>query len=272
MTNNSPRLTVIIPAYNEAENIEAGSLAKVAGFLALQDYSWEALIVDDGSEDETATLAEAFAAEHGEFRVIRNPHRGKAYTVITGLLNGRGEVLLFTDMDQATPISETAKVLPWFDNGYDVVFGSRGTVRQDAPRWRLFMSNAQIVLRDAVLGIKGVTDTQCGFKAFRREAAHNIIKRLSLYGHVAQNVHGSSVTSGFDVEMLFVAQKLGYKLREVEVEWSYRRTRRVNLLKDSFRGVRDLVQIRQADHRGAYNKVREIDLSTQEHNFNKDRA
>jgi dolichyl-phosphate beta-glucosyltransferase len=249
----SPFLSVVIPAYNEEPNIRAGSLDKVARYLAAQDYSYEVLVVDDGSEDQTAALTEDFAQRHAGFRVVRNPHRGKAYAVASGMLAAQGEVILFSDMDQATPIGEAASLLPWFDQGYDVVIGSRGTVRRNAPWWRKFMSHGQIVLRNFILGFRGITDTQCGFKAFRRQAVEAIFSRLNLYGQqVDQEVKGATVTSGFDVEVLFVARKLGYRIKEVPVEWDYQHTRRVNLLKDSLRGVRDLLRIRLADLRGAY--------------------
>lgn len=249
----NPFLSIVIPAYNEASNIRAGSLAKVARYLAAQSYTCEVLVVDDGSEDETAALAEDFAGRHSGFLVIRAPHRGKAPAIATGMLAAQGQVILFSDMDQATPIGEVAKLLPWFDQGYDVVIGSRGTVRRNAPWWRKFMSRGQIFLRSLILGFRGITDTQCGFKAFRRQAVEPILSRLNLYGQEAdKEVQGATVTSGFDVEMLFVAQKLGYRIKEVPVVWDYQSTRRVNLLRDSLRGVRDLLHIRLADLQGAY--------------------
>jgi glycosyltransferase involved in cell wall biosynthesis len=253
-----PFLSVVIPAYNEVTNIRAGSLDKVARYLVAQDYPYEVLVVDDGSEDETATLAEAFVRQHAGFRVIRAPHRGKAPTIATGMLAAQGEIVLFCDMDQATPIEETSRLLPWFAQGYDVVIGSRGTLRLNAPWWRKLMSRSQIVLRSLILGFRRITDTQCGFKALRREAIEPILSRLSLYGErVDKEVKGATVTSGFDVEMLFVAQKLGYRIKEVRVEWDYQSTRRVNLVRDSVRGVCDLLRIRLADLRGAYAADRE---------------
>jgi len=251
-----PFLSVVIPAYNERDNIRAGALSTVADYLSAQSYTYEVVVVDDGSEDDTAALAEAFAASHERFRVARNPHRGKAHTVIAGMMTATGCIVLFSDMDQATPITETASVLPWFDKGFDVVIGSRGTERRNAPLWRKIMSRSQIILRNVILGFRGITDTQCGFKAFRREAVQAIVPRLSLYGGALDGpVKGAAVTSGFDVEMLFVARKLGYRIKEVPVAWDYRHTRRVNLLKDSLRGVRDLLRIRFADWRGAYDQA-----------------
>jgi len=158
-------------------------------------------------------------------------------------------------MDQATPISETAKLLTWYDTGFDVVIGSRGTYRRNAPWWRKVMSRSQIVLRNVILGFKDITDTQCGFKSFRGSAVGPILDHLHLYNLSQQEqVEGATVTAGFDVEMLFVAQKLGYKVKEVPVDWDYRHSRRVNLLKDSLRGVRELIEIRAADMKGAYSE------------------
>ena len=254
-----PHLSVVIPAYNETANIRQGSLDKVADYLTAQSYVSEVLVVDDGSEDETALLAEDFARQRLNFRVLRNPHRGKAYTVATGMLAAQGNIVLFSDMDQATPIGEAAKLLTCFDQGYDVAIGSRGTARRNAPLWRKFMSSSQIVLRNVILGFHDITDTQCGFKAFRREAASAILNSLHLYRQTsADGAKGAMVTSGFDVELLFVARKLGYKVKEVRVEWDYQRTRRVNLLKDSVRGLNDLISIRLADLGGAYNHYRNM--------------
>lgn len=251
----NPFLSIVIPAYNETTNIKRAALDKVADCLARQRYSYEVLIVDDGSEDGTASLAESFARTRPGFRLIRNAHHGKAYAVVTGMSAAQGEFVLFSDMDQATPIGESARLLPWFEQGYDVVIGSRGAARRNATLWRKAMSRSQIVLRDLILGFHDLTDTQCGFKAFRREAVRAILDSLHLYrSQTNGRTQGAMVTSGFDVELLFVAQKLGYRVREVPVEWDYQRTRRVNLLKDSVRGLRDLVAIRLADAQGMYKK------------------
>jgi dolichyl-phosphate beta-glucosyltransferase len=253
VTAVAPFLSVVIPAYNEVTNIQARALHKVADYLNAQGYTYEVLVVDDGSQDQTAALAEDFAGRTACFRVIRNPHRGKAHAVATGMLAAQGEIVLFSDMDQATPIGEMSHLLPWFDRGYDVVIGSRGTRRRNAPWWRRLMSRSQIILRNVILGFRDITDTQCGFKAFRRASAEASLSRLSIYAQATdQEIKGARVTSGFDVELLFVAKKLGYRIKEVPVEWDYQRSRRVNLLKDSLRGLGDLLRIRLADLRGAY--------------------
>ncbi len=248
-----PFLSVVIPAYNESENIRDGALDKVVAYLLGRGLSHELLVVDDGSEDETAALADAYAATHPGVRVLRNPHHGKAHTVVTGLLAAAGEIILFTDMDQATPIGEVERLLPWFDRGYDLVIGSRGNVRRNAPLSRRLMSRGQVVLRDVILDLGPIADTQCGFKAFRREPIRRVVEHLRVYDpRHEEAIEGAAVTAGFDVELLFVATKLGYQVKEVPVEWDYQLTRRVSLLRDSLRGIRDLLRIRVADWRGAY--------------------
>ena len=249
----APYLSVVIPAFNEETNLLGGALQKVAAYLDQQPYLYEALVVDDGSEDATAALVEGFVSQHPRFRLLRNPHRGKAHTVISGVLAAEGQIVLFTDMDQATPIAEVAALLPWFEQGYDVVFGSRGTVRRGAPWWRQLMSRAMIVLRGLIVGLPNITDTQCGFKAFRREAAREIFAHMHLYAPgQGQEVRGAVVAAGFDVETLFVARKLGYRIREVPVTWDYARTRRVSFWRDSVRSLRDLGRIRLNDLLGRY--------------------
>ncbi len=250
------RLSVVIPAYNEAGNLKAGALNTVDAYLSEQHFGSEVIVVDDGSTDETAALVEAFALEHTRFRLMRNPHRGKAFAVSTGMRAAAGEIVLFTDMDQATPIAEAELILPWFERGYDIVIGSRGTYRRNAPVWRKAMSRGQMLLRNVILGFNEITDTQCGFKAFRAAAVAPILDHLHFYKPVeTAQVTGAKVTAGFDVELLFVAKRLGFKVREVPVEWDYQHSRRVNLLRDSVRGVLELIQIRLADLRGAYRRA-----------------
>ncbi|MBP7599775.1 MAG: glycosyltransferase [Thermoflexales bacterium] len=250
-----PRLSLVIPAFNEAGNLERGALDTVEAYLAAQPYDSEVIVVDDGSADSTAALIEAYVHAHARFRLIRNPHRGKAYAVSTGMLAAQGEIVLFSDMDQATPLSEVELVLPWFERGYDVVIGSRGTYRRNAPFWRLVMSRGQMILRNIILGFSEITDTQCGFKAFRGSAVGPILDHLHFYKNSeAHETVGAKVTAGFDVELLFVAKRLGYKVREVPVAWDYQHSRRVNLVRDSLRGVMELGQIRLADLRGAYRR------------------
>ncbi len=243
-------LSVVIPAYNEETNIRLGALDKVSRYFERVSYSWEVIVVDDGSTDATRQLLAEFATNRG-FTVIENPHQGKAATVITGMLAAHGGIVLFSDLDQAAPIRELEKLLPWFDKGYDVVIGSRNATRAGAPLTRLLMARGFMMLRSLLLGLKGIKDTQCGFKAFRREIAQDLFQRLKLYGK-RQQVSGSMVTAGFDIEVLFLARKSGYKIKEVPIEWHYVETRRINPLKDSWQGLMDIVNIRLNAWKGLY--------------------
>lgn len=245
-----PFLSVVIPAYNEEMNIRLGALDRVSRYLERVAYSWEVIVVDDGSTDATRRLLGEFRSNKG-FTVIENPHQGKAATVITGMLAARGAIVLFTDLDQAAPIREVEKLLPWFEKGYEVVIGSRSDRREGAPMLRLLMARGFMMLRTIMLGLGGIRDTQCGFKAFRRDIAHDIFGRLKLYG-TGHRVSGSMVTAGFDIEVLFLARKLGYRIQEVPIEWHYVETRRVNPLKDSWQALLDILKIRLNAWRGWY--------------------
>lgn len=246
-----PFLSVVIPAYNEETNIRLGALEKVARFMDGLSYSWEVLLVDDGSADGTKGLLEEFALVNHGFRVIRSTHQGKALTVVAGVLAAKGGIVLFTDLDQATPIGEVEKLLPWFKKGFDVVIGSRSNRREGAPFTRRVMARGFMVLRSIFLGLHGITDTQCGFKAFRENVARDIFGRLKLYSE-HREVEGSMVTAGFDIEVLFLARKSGYTIKEVPVEWHYVETRRVSPIKDSWQGLVDILRIRINAWRGIY--------------------
>lgn len=246
-----PFLSVVIPAYNEETNIRLGAFDKVARYLDGQQYGWEVIVVDDGSSDNTSQLAEEFIEHNNRFSIVKNPHQGKAATVMTGMMQAKGEIVLFSDLDQATPLKEIEKLLPWFDRGFDVVIGSRKGKREGAPLLRRFMARGFMLLRTIVLGLKGISDTQCGFKAFRKDVARDIFQHLSLYGK-QRTVTGSMVTAGFDIEVLFLAKVLGYKIKEIPVEWHYVETRRVSPIKDSWEGLMDIVHIRINAWKGIY--------------------
>lgn len=242
-------LSIVIPAYNEALAIHAGKLNRVSAWLAAQTFEAELIVVDDGSQDDTAQLAQMIAD-----KVIRIPHAGKAAAIVAGIQQSKGEIILFTDMDQATPISEAPKLLKAISQSADVAIGSRGLVRPGAPVSRYILSWGQVALRTVLLGLR-IADTQCGFKAITRTAAQDVLDHLYIYHpERALVIKGPSVTSGFDVEFLFVARRLGYCIREMPVVWNYQETRRVSLLKDTLRGIRDLLNILIADLGGNYPK------------------
>jgi len=243
-------LTIVIPCYNEERNLRLGALEKVSNFLKKKNYSWNVLIVDDGSKDESKRLIKEFIADNPGFRLLENSHQGKALTVISGMLSTEGDFILFTDLDQATPISEIDNLLPFTKKGYDVVIGSRNNKRRGAPLLRLAMARGFMLLRNLILDLK-IKDTQCGFKLFSKKTAHDVLKKISIYKG-RHEVSGATVTAGFDVEVLYVAQKLGYKIQEVPVEWHYQETRRINPLKDSLQGFKDLLNIRLNSIKGIY--------------------
>lgn len=243
-------LSVVIPAYNEVSNLKDGVLNQVYKYLKKQKYSWEVLIVNDGSIDDTSKLALSFTKKHKNFYLYNEPHRGKAGTVIAGMLKARGEIVLFTDMDQATPLDQLEKFLPEFQNGADVVIGSRSG-REGAPIVRRIMAFGFSILRYLILRLP-FKDTQCGFKAFRKEAARQIFKRMQIFRN-NQQIKGPAVKAGFDLELLYIARKLSFKIKEVPVNWHHKGTIRVNPIKDSIDGLFDLFKVRINALMGRYN-------------------
>ncbi len=243
---------MVIPCYDEMANLQKGVLDKVRHYLNKKKFPYEVIIVDDGSKDGSATFIKNFVRENPNFHLIGGHHSGKAGAVTKGVLHAQGEYILFTDMDQATPIEELDKLLPYFEKGYDVVIGSRNTKRKGSPLIRQIISRGNIVLRKMIVGIDGITDTQCGFKMFRNVAAKELFGTVDKLHNGFQAVKGSNVSSGFDVELLYLATHKGYKIKEGPVEWLYVETRRVNPIQDSIQGVIDLVRIKKNDLSGRY--------------------
>ena len=246
---NKIKLSVIIPAYNEEKNINKGVLLDIWNYLKKQEYTWEVIFVDDKSTDATLSLLRKFSEEHLGFLVLAEPHRGKGGSVIAGILKAEGDIVLFTDMDQATPLKEVEKFLPKFENGYDIVIGSRKG-RKGAPLVRRIMAYGFSVLRVVILGLP-YKDTQCGFKAFTRKAAQKIFSRLKVFSDKEVS-KGSHVTAGFDLEVLYIARKLKLKTVEVTVNWEHRETERINPVKDSLEGLKDLLKVRINAFKGVY--------------------
>jgi len=238
---SSPLLSVIIPAFNEADNFYRGTLANAVDYLGAQSYSWELILVNDGSKDNTSALLHNFAKGRPHVRVIDNPHQGKAATVITGALSARGKYVLFSDMDQATPISEVAKIMEKLESGFDIVIGSRPG-RKGAPLHRMILAYGMIVMRSIVLRLP-YRDTQCGFKAFTKTAAEKIFSIMNSVHH-PRTIIGAAVNPGFDVELLYLGRKLGYRIAEVPVLWTHQKTARVGFVKDAIAGVIELLLVR----------------------------
>mgnify|MGYP001563018349 CR=1 FL=1 len=236
-----PYLSVIVPAYNESENIDRGCLDLMWDYFKKQKYTWEMIIVNDGSSDNTLELLQKFALGKVNMKVINNTHQGKASGVLTGGLLATGETILFTDLDQATPISETSKLLEKVTNGYDIAIGSRSN-RKGAPLFRYVLEYGNIILRTLILGLP-YFDTQCGFKAIKYSAAQKIFSMMRKLRPVV-TIDGPAVDSGFDVELLYLGRKWGYKICEVPVTWHHQETRRVRFFYDMISGIKGLFLVR----------------------------
>lgn len=249
MRSNQVKLSVIIPAFNESRNLRFGVLDQVDGYLKKQNYQYEVVIVDDGSTDDTVGILKQQIKDKWGFRLIENPHGGKAITVMTGLLESKGKIAVFTDMDQATPINQIENLFPKFDEGYDIVIGRRSG-RKGAPLMRNLMSVGFAILRNIILGIP-FPDTQCGFKAFNRSAIQIIFPQM-LKKWKNLKVSGVAVNAGFDVEMLFLAKKRNLKITDAFIEWHYVGSERVPVLKSSIEAIKDMVNIRLNSLLGKY--------------------
>ena len=242
-------LSVVIPAWNESANLKQGVLDKVFQYLTAQKFSWEVILVDDGSSDDTLSLLKLFAKSHPGFKVVSNPHQGKAAGVSTGVAQSTGQIVLFCDMDQATPISEFDKFIPKFKEGLDIVIGSRSG-RKGAPIYRQILAYGMIILRGLLLRLP-YRDTQCGFKAFTKEAAGKLFAIFNKI-HPARQTSGGVTNPGFDVELLYLARKIGLRTTEITVNWEHQHGERVRFIKDAFAGTRELLLVRWRSLTNAY--------------------
>lgn len=246
-------LSVIIPSYNESRNIDRGVLEEAHEWLSKQDFTWEMILSDDGSTDGTIDFLRSFAKSHPHVLVLENLHAGKAPTVKSGMLSASGSWRLFTDFDQSTPISEVSKLLDIAkENKVDVVIGSReisGAKRDKEPFYRHLMGRGFNFFVQ-LFAVPGIYDTQCGFKLFSKEATLALFNSLFVYG--SNQPRKDAYTGAFDVELLFLARKKGFKIREIPVHWKHAATERVSPIKDSLRMFRDIVKIRIAYLSGAY--------------------
>ena len=239
-------ISLIIPCYNEETNIQKGVLDKIGNFSQNDAKFLEVIIVDDGSNDHSKKLIkEEYLQQFPKFRLIENNHQGKAFAIISGIEKAKGDLVIFSDIDLATPIEESEKLIKQIGE-YDIVIGSRNSNREGAPLLRKIMAVGFIIVRDLIIGLKGIKDTQCGFKIFKRDVALKIINRLRVF-HNKRIAGGSSVTAGFDLEFLFIALKLCYKIKEVPVTWLHVETKNVNFLRDSLETLKDIIKIKYFD-------------------------
>lgn len=235
--------SIVIPAYNESARLGL-TLEKIMACIADSQWDAEIVVVNDGSRDNTADIARSFAERFPQISVIENPgNRGKGYSVRNGMLHTTGRVLLFSDADLSSPLEEAARLFSAIQAGADVAIGSRwldaDLQTRKQPLYRqLFGRIFNLVLR-VVLGLK-FKDTQCGFKAFTREAALAIfpLQRIERWG--------------FDPELLFLSRKMGFSAVEVPVRWAHSSGTRLHPLRDGFRMFCDVLQIRWNSITGKY--------------------
>ena len=236
----SPLFSIVIPAHNEQNRLPRTVLETVSWCAEHLD-GFEMIIVDDGSRDETLTLARLFSRQIENIRVVACPHRGKGEAVRMGMLNAEGDYVLFMDADGATPVCEIPKLIHALNAGADIAIGSRA-VRENGEtvvvtRWyRKVIGRIFSRIVNALL-IPGIADTQCGFKMFRRKTIPDIFPRQKIEGFA------------FDVEILFLAGQFGFSVVEVPVNWVNQEGSKVNLLVDSIRMFKDILRIRWL-HRG----------------------
>ena len=233
-------ISLIIPCYNEVVNLQKGVLDKFGNYTKDNDRFAEVIIVDDGSTDKTKDkIKKMYLPAYPKFRLIENQHQGKAFAVLTGIQQAKGDWVLFSDFDLATPIEEAEKLIAQAESGTEIVIGSRSGRRKGAPLLRRFMAAGWIMLRSIIIGLPSIVDTQCGFKMYRKDVAQDIMKRMIVYRD-GKVVHGPAVSAGFDLEMLFIGARRGYGIKEVPVIWRHAASKRVTFFKDSIRGLQDL--------------------------------
>jgi len=240
-------ISLIIPCYNEELNIQKGVLDKIGNYVHHVPEIKEIIISDDGSTDNTKKIIKKeYLPENPLFRLLENEHKGKAQTLISAIQVAKSDYVLFTDIDLATPIDEVGKMIRQINRNTDIIIGSRSGARVGAPLSRKVMALGFIFIRNFIIGLKNIKDTQCGFKAFRTEAAKKIINSLIVFKNT-QGVEGSSVSAGFDLEFLFLATKMGFSIVEIPVVWKHVETKNVNFVTDAIETLQDILRIKYYD-------------------------
>jgi glycosyltransferase involved in cell wall biosynthesis len=235
--------SIIIPAYNEGARVGA-TLEKVLAYVDKQAWNAEIIAVDDGSRDNTVEIIRGYAEKNPRLRLLQNPgNRGKGYSVRNGMLHAQGELLLFSDADLSAPIEEADKLFGAIAGGADIAIGSRWLRRdlqtQRQPFYRQIFGRVFNLLLRITLGLT-YKDTQCGFKAFTRDAAEKIfpLQKIERWG--------------FDPELLYLARKLKFKVAEVPVEWAHSEGTRISPLRDGTRMFVEMLKIRWNALTGKY--------------------
>ncbi len=239
--NDRPLLSIIIPAYNEARRLPE-TLPLVIKFVSEQEYSAEIVVVDNNSSDSTRAIAEELGEDYAFVKVLSEPAQGKGAAVRTGMREASGDYLFMADADLSMPIDEVSRFLPPNLSDYDVAIASReveGAVRYDEPGYRHLMGRVfNLVVK--LLAVPGFQDTQAGFKCFKREAALDILSKQTIDGWA------------FDVELLFIARRSGYRIVEVPINWYFRANSRINPIADAIDMFKEVIGIRMKGWRGTY--------------------
>lgn len=241
MNDFTKYLSIIIPAYNEEPRLPK-TLDKVRAYLSAQSYTYEVIVVDNGSQDRTLEIAQDFAARYPFIRTIKEESRGKGLAVRRGMLEASGEYRFMCDADLSMPIEEIYRFLPPEVSEADIVIGSReaaGAQRFDEPSSR-HIGGRLVNYMIQLLALPGLHDTQCGFKLFSAAAAEDLFSVQTLLGW------------SFDIELLFVARRRGYTIKEIGIPWQYFAYSHVSPVKDAFRMVLDILKIWMNSLRGAY--------------------
>jgi len=228
-------LSLVIPAYNEEKRI-GKSLEKIIEYLYSKDVTTEVLVINDGSKDNTSSISASYKEKYPLLNVLENEqNKGKGYSVKRGVLSAAGDFIIFTDADLSTPIEETDKVLSALQEGYDVAIGSRhvkgAKIEIKQPLHRHIMGRVfNFFVR--IFTVPYISDSQCGFKGFKKEKAIEIFNRMDTYGW------------SFDVEILYLAHKLELKIKEVPITWRDSPASRINPLTDPLKMFTDVIKIR----------------------------
>lgn len=251
-----PFLTVIIPCYNEKENLNRGVLQEVYDYMKKQNFTWEVIVSDDESTDGSVEIVESQISNWGNFRHLKNPHGGKPSALMYGIKAARGKYVLFSDMDQSTPINQLKKLIPYANKKYGAVIGSRGMNRKNFPLYRRLGAVVFMGIRKAML-LSELDDTQCGFKLFNARVVKKAFPKLELF-RKKEEVKGWKVTS-YDVELLHIIKKMGNKIKEVRVVWhdedesTGKGGERSKYIKESKEMFSQILRVKINDLRGMYN-------------------
>lgn len=236
-----PYLSIVIPAHNEEHRLPP-ALEKIDAFLKSQDFTAEVVVVENGSTDRTFEVAQSFATRLPYVRAMTVNTRGKGLAVKAGMLAARGDFRFICDTDLSMPIEDIVKFLPPVTAGYDLMIATRegpGANRVGEPAYRHFMGRVNNLIIK-LMAVRQFEDTQCGFKMFTREAAEDLFTVQQMAG------------IGFDVELIFVAVKRGYKIKEIPITWYFDSDSRMRLVQDSLRMLQEIWQIRRNWRKGLY--------------------